>query len=304
MKKILGFVLSLILLAGMAFALVGCGDSSVSYTPPAVLQTVPGKEDPVFSSHEWRLFEEACADGYEGSFLDFLRETGVSVSDDTAGINCAFTSVVCVESVFGTGRKASGSAGSGVIWSLEKYTGTAYIVTNYHVIYGSDLNNNYGLARYIDVYLYGGYVSSRAIPATFCGGDMSLDIAVLKVTDSSVLKISYARAAETAETVAAGERVYALGNPDAQGFSVTGGVVSVPYETIEVMRADDKVYITLPEIRFDAAVNHGNSGGGLFNAEGKLVGIVNARDEGDDFIGYALPVSAVKPVVERALSQA
>ena len=301
-KTILAFLLALC----TAGALVGCGDTSASpadYTEPVSSQTVPG-EDFVFSSHEWQLYEEACTDGYAGNFLEFLQETGVTVSDDTAWVNRALTSVVCVESVFGSGTRAMGSAGSGVIWSLEKYTGTAYIVTNYHVIYGSDTKDNYALATQIEVYLYGGYVASRAIPATFYGGDMSLDIAVLKVTDSAAIKASYASAVETSETVVEGERVYALGNPDAQGFSVTAGVVSVPYETIEVLRADDKAYIELPEIRIDAAVNHGNSGGGLFNAEGKLIGIVNARDEGDDFIGYALPMSAVKPVVERAFSHA
>lgn len=301
MKKLKAFF-ALILAACAAFALVGCGEikepdaNLVSYDAVVSAPYVETEH-----THEWLLYEEALSVGYEGDFLAFLQEIGVSVSDDSAGVNLALASVVCVESTFGSGYKAPDSLGSGVIYSLDKGTGNAYVITNYHVIYSKDQSGKYGIASKISLYLYGGYVSTRTISATFCGGDMDKDVAVLRVTGSNVLRDSSARAAQigNSEILQRGERIYALGNANGEGFSVTGGVVSVPLETItDNLRADNET-ITLPEIRIDAKINHGNSGGGLFNAKGELVGIVNARNESEVSVGYAIPTAAVMPVVAR-----
>lgn len=301
MKKIKAFF-AFVLAVCTAFALVGCSETSQSDSTPPVWDTATFvRSGELAPTHEWRLYEEALAEGYEGSFVEFLQEIETTVSDDTAAINYALTSAVCVESTFGTGANAKGSLGSGVIYSLDKSAGNAYVITNYHVIYGENKTGRYSLASKIEIYLYGGYVSTRSISATVCGGDINKDIAVLWVTGSSVLKNSYATAAQIGDSTAlkAGERVYALGNPNGEGFSVTGGVVSVPLETItDNLRADNQV-ITLPEIRIDVTINHGNSGGGLFNSKGELVGIVNARYEGEDAVGYAIPTATVIPIVKQ-----
>ncbi len=304
MMKRLKVVLAFLLAVCAVFALAACGPSSSSddeYHSELTGTSVSPFPDSALS-HEWQLYGEAQSDGYTGTFMEFLREIEYTVSDDTAAIHSALTSAVCIESVFGTGSSASYSLGAGVIYSLNKSKGDAYIVTNYHVVYGKNRSGKYGLANEIEVYLYGGYVSSRAVTATFYGGEMNYDIAVLKVSSSSVLRNSYAAAAKIEhEKVTTGERVYAIGNPNGEGFSVTGGVVSVPYETIDVMSADDTHLIELPEIRIDANINHGNSGGGLFNANGELVGIVNARGESEDFLGYAIPMETVSEVLARVM---
>ena len=86
-----------------------------------------------------------------------------------------------------------------------------------------------------------------------------------------------------------GDAVVAIGNPLGYGLSVTTGVVSRPTESVTF----DNTTMTL--LRTDAAVNSGNSGGGLFNLNGELVGIVNAKIAANtvDNVGYAIPSTTV-----------
>ena len=147
-------------------------------------------------------YEEAKKEGYTGTFLDFLQ-TYLSLSvNDSANINRALTSVVSIRCGFqeslGGYRPSSNtqsvtSAGSGVIYSLEKENGNAYVITNYHVVYNADSVGTETTAHVSDnisLYLYGGELSSGAIRATYLGGAMNYDIAVLKVEGSEVLKQS------------------------------------------------------------------------------------------------------------------
>lgn len=304
MKKTAFFISVLLALCAL-FAFVGCGASGSENLGTGEQMQYAPQDTEIYFSHEWQLYEEAKEiDGYTGTFMDFLKDIGFTATDDTAAVHYALTSVVCVESTFGTGTGSPGSLGSGVIYSLDTARGDAYIITNYHVIYGKNRLGQYGIASKINVFLYGSYVSSRAISATFYGGEMDQDIAVLAVKNAEAFKETegnpvYAQAAQIGDSgaVAAGDRIYAIGNPNGEGFSVTGGVVSVPYQAISVLRADDSTNITLPAIRINAAVNHGNSGGGLFDAKGKLIGIVNARSEDEDSVGYAIPSVAFKKVI-------
>ena len=84
------------------------------------------------------------------------------------------------------------------------------------------------------------------------------------------------------------------------------GVVSVSGENILVESADGKSTLTMYAIRTDAAVNHGNSGGGLFNEMGELIGIVNARSDADGVVafGYAIPANRALLVAQNILDNA
>lgn len=307
------FILSVVLAGAMSLCLAACGQKSDALLPDNSANAAVGQSPQtshLYYSREYELYKEVKNSGdFTGSFYEFLVQLGIPVSDDTPYVNAAMTSVVGIQAEFPQTSSSGGARnfGSGVIYSLDKSKGDAYVITNYHVLYSASRKT---VSRNISLFLYGSYSSgavseSRVISATFCGGEMDMDIAVLKVTESEVLKQSGGAASAVEinpQTVTTGERVYALGNPNGEGLSVTGGVVSMPYETIEVLRADDAVKITLPEIRFDAAVNHGNSGGGLYNAKGELVGIVNARSDSEAFVGYAIPMSVVLPLVQRILS--
>ncbi len=227
--------------------------------------------------------------------LSFIPSDGSS-ADNATSLNKALLSTVIVESRFST----SPAYGSGVIYQLDKNLGTAYIITNYHVVYDAAE----GLCDNVNVYLYGMELQRYAIDASVIGGSVTYDIAILKITNSEVLKNAVCTKTTfgSSDDVSIFDTVYAIGNPEAQGIAVTKGIVSVASEYLELTGADDSA-IELRVIRTDAAVNGGNSGGGLFNEQGQLVGIVSAKLVGSeiDNMGYAIPSNLVKCVIDNLI---
>lgn len=193
------------------------------------------------------------------------------------------------------------SAGSGVIYSIDREAGDAYIITNYHVVYDKDSVTSDGICDDIKLYLYGQEYQDYAIPAEYVGGSMTYDIAVLRVRDSEVLRNSLAVAASFADSdlVSVMDECFVVGNPEGEGMSVTSGTVSVDSENLEMIGADERTTIKLRVMRVCAAVNHGNSGGGVYDADGRLIGIVVAKKTGEDVdnIGYGIPSNLAKNLV-------
>ncbi len=197
------------------------------------------------------------------------------------------------------------ATGSGVIASIYDDKGSAFIITNYHVVY-----YNGGISSDISVYLYGMQSSKYEIKATYVGGSPYYDVAVLKVENSDVLKKSVANGSVIAvkmadsDTVAPGNTAIAIGAPGVSdstalsGISVTSGIVSVESEYITMTSINGVQETEFRVIRIDTAVNSGNSGGGLFNIKGELVGIVNAKISQSDVenIAYAIPSNVVHAV--------
>lgn len=163
----------------------------------------------------------------------------------------------------------SGSgAGSGVI-----YDPNGYIVTNYHVADET--------CTAITVVLYDG----SQYQAQYIYGDELSDIAVIKIEKTDC---EYAVFGDS-DQMTYGDMVLAIGNPQGLGLSVTDGIISRPGESVTIGNS------TMTLLRTSAAVNSGNSGGGLFNLEGELIGIVNAKISASsvDNIGYAIPSTTV-----------
>jgi S1-C subfamily serine protease len=157
-----------------------------------------------------------------------------------------------------------------------------HIVTNYHVVRG---------ANAIQV----SFSNNERFKAKLVGVDPSTDIAVLKVrVKASALK---ALPLGNSDDVEVGDQVIAIGNPFGLDRSVTAGIVSAVQRRIE---APNQLSIT-HVIQTDAALNHGNSGGPLLDAQGRVVG-VNAQIEtggvsqGNVGIGFAIPINTVKDV--------
>lgn len=266
------------------------------------------------------LYEMAKEEGFKGSFLDFCKELGLTVTENNA-VDVISQNVMSVVSVncgfsYSKGFGSSGvgyytSAGSGVIIDINKQAGNALIVTNYHL--AVDLSSNErGASKNICLYGYGelnyfdpqtGDTKGNGMKATYVGGAAQYDVALLKVEGSEYIKNSRLQAATLGEStsVSIGEKVYAIGNPEDMGISVTGGLISVEseYITMEI----NNTLMDYRVIRTDAAINAGNSGGGLFDAEGKLIGIVNAKTTGEetDNMGYALPITQVKNLCDNML---
>lgn len=159
-------------------------------------------------------------------------------------------------------------AGSGVI-----YTADGYIITNYHVV-GKD-------TKTISVTLYNGEVYE----GKYIYGDEYADISVIKIekNDCTPAKIG------DSTKMVLGDTVLAIGNPLGYGLSVTDGIVSALARDVTVENT------TMTLMQTSAAINSGNSGGGLFNTDGELIGIVNAKIGGTSVegMGFAIPSSTV-----------
>lgn len=205
------------------------------------------------------------------------------------------------------------STGSGVLYRADA-TGDAYIVTNFHVVYDADCNSENGISEQIFVYLYGMESESCAIPAVYVGGSAQYDIAVLRVEDDPILADAVARGSAAAVTMGdsnalvPGDTAIAIGNPTSTsagfgGLSVTAGVVSVDSEHITMSAIDGTGDVSMRVIRIDTPVNAGNSGGGLYNEKGHLIGIVNAKIivSSVDGIGYAIPASLMRGVADNII---
>ena len=218
-------------------------------------------------------------------------------------IDCVFKTAYSSSYYPGSSSKEKTSSGSGVIYRLDKNKGDAYIITNYHVVYYSQANTENGISKDISVYLYGQESAEYAIPATYVGGSMNYDLAILKIDGSRILAESNAASAEFADSnqVAVLDQAIAVGNPEDLGISATLGYVNVDSEYISMEGADGTTAITLRVMRIDTAVNSGNSGGGLFDKEGKIIGIVNAKLASSENMSYAIPSNFVKYVADNII---
>jgi len=152
-----------------------------------------------------------------------------------------------------------------------------WIVTNFHVA---------GKADSITVTLADG----RKLPAKMVGGDEKTDLALIKVeSDKPLPFVTFADATK----VRVGQPVMAVGNPFGLGGTVTTGIVSARGRDIHSGPFDDY-------IQTDAAINRGNSGGPLFDMDGKVIGINTAifsPSGGSVGLGFAIPSSLAEPVV-------
>lgn len=163
-------------------------------------------------------------------------------------------------------------AGSGVIISQD-----GYILTNNHVING---------ANSVKVRLRDG----TEYDATIIGSDSDNDIALLKVSATGLSPATFG----DSNSLAVGDYVVAIGNPLGElGGTVTDGIISALARKVTI----EDTQMTL--LQTNAQVNPGNSGGGLFNADGELVGIVNAKQSATEVegIAFAIPINNVLDIL-------
>lgn len=204
-----------------------------------------------------------------------------------------------------TTTKEYSSAGSGVIYQMDRAQGDAFIITNYHVVYDASSLTENGISDDISVYLYGAEIQEKAIEASYVGGSLYYDIAVLHVDNSDEIRNSEACQIDVADsdTVVVGDTAIAIGNAKGYGVSASFGVVSVDSEYIKMTAADGVTSVSFRVMRIDTAVNSGNSGGGLYDDEGNLIGIVNAKivDDGVENIGYAIPSNIAVSIADNII---
>lgn len=221
---------------------------------------------------------------------DFYASLGLDVTPSiTSIVQSALKSSV---GIICTNTRSS-SAGAGVIYKLNG--NTAYIITNYHVIYDSYSG---GYSKNIKVYLYNLVLEDQLIDATVVGASKDNDIAVIEATSDMFLEDTVKAVTVNTTAPVAGQATFAIGTPSLYTFSVTSGIVSVESEYITTAySANVRVY------RTDTALNSGNSGGGMFNENGELMGISDAKssDTTDDNVCYAIPTSLAVSVADNII---
>ena len=168
------------------------------------------------------------------------------------------------------------SLGSGVIVSRE-----GYILTNDHVVEGvSD----------IKVTLFDG----RTVPGKIVGSDPDTDLAVVRINANGLTPITFG----FSEQAKVGDIVLAIGDPFSVGQTVTMGIISAVGRELGPSTPFSNF------IQTDAAINPGNSGGALVDTNGNLIGVntlIFSRSGGYQGIGFAIPVSLAKRVMEQII---
>lgn len=218
------------------------------------------------------------SDNASPATTDFT-ETVAKVEKSVVEIN---TETVIYQKYYG--NYIQSGAGSGVIIGSDEEKKTYYVITNHHVV---------DSANTILVRLYDGSEYNAALVAS----DEISDIAIVAIIESEGKELSVAAYGDSSE-LRNGQDIFAIGNPLGQlGGSVIKGIISKTERHISVSG------IRMSLLQIDASVNPGNSGGGLFDMAGNLIGIVNAKSSGDnvDGLGFAIPINTAVEVANELL---
>lgn len=203
------------------------------------------------------------------------QETTTEVANYTDVVNNTLPSVVTVGMVADTGA----GTGSGVVLDAER----GYVITNAHVV---EAPNADAVVQRLVVRT----VTGDTFEASLVGIDVLADIAVIKVDGGlpGTVPVTFSQ-----EEVSVGDTTIAIGSPLGLAGTVTTGVVSAVNRPVSLTSAQGEA-LSISAIQTDASINSGNSGGGLFNNAGQLIGInaaISSTDTstGSIGIGYAIP---------------
>lgn len=188
------------------------------------------------------------------------------------GVNTSLTT-----NIFGQ-TSTSAVSGSGFIISEDGYILTNYHVISYAVVYGGELT----------VLMEDG----AKYPAEVVGYIESNDVAVIKIDAAGLTPVAFG----DSDAMQVGETVYAIGNPLGElEYTMTDGIVSALDRVISTTDDITGVQTSINMFQISAAVNHGNSGGPVYNSRGEVIGIVTAKysdaDEGIESLGFAIPIN-------------
>ncbi len=186
-----------------------------------------------------------------------------------------------------SGKLQTASEGSGVIY--KKSGNSAYIVTNNHVVKGSNA---------LQVILSNG----RKVNASLVGSDSATDLAVLKINSANVKTVAEFG---NSNSIAAGQDVLAIGSPMGSEYAntVTKGIISAKSRTLK--SGTDGTLTSV--IQTDAAINSGNSGGPLINMAGQVIGINSMKLAGSsdgssvEGMGFAIPSNEVVKIINQLI---
>ena len=197
--------------------------------------------------------------------------------------------VVTIDAVFGDGERAQGS---GFVVSEQ-----GHVMTNSHVITTAG-NENEAARGASSVYVV--FADGDRLPASIVGWDLFNDTGVIRVEprDHSLKPIPLG----DSDDVVVGEPVAAIGSPFGNANSLSVGVVSAVSRSIPSLTSD---YSVADAIQVDAPINHGNSGGPLLNAGGRVIGInaqIRSSSGNAEGVGFAIPINSARRSMEQLIS--
>ena len=246
--------------------------------PAEVLPSAEATEEPAEATEEPQATDEPqqapAAVGVDAAAGQHVYELA---TQQVVGI----TSEITYTNFFGQISAASVS-GTGFIISDD-----GYIMTNNHVIEDARTGG-----YEVSVLTYDG----TEYTADIVGYDKENDIAVLKIDATGLTPVTMG----SADDIVVGDAVYAVGNPLGElNFTMTSGIISATDRTITT--DTDSVPINMFQI--DAAVNSGNSGGPVYDAEGEVIGVVTAKTSatGVEGLGFAIPIEDASHIADQLM---
>ena len=245
-----------------------------------------GKDFSALNTSLEQLYAAAVSEGYEGSIEQYKTDV-LGIVDNNGEfervVNRSLLTSVSIIAYFQyrvegsafTNTSKGGTAATGFFYSVDKEKGD------------------------------GREYTEMQIPAEIVGGSATFDIAVLKISDCDYIKNGNALAVEfrSSSDVVLGETVYTVGNAKSMGLSTSVGTLTMDSMELEVTRADKNGEVNMRLMRTDAPLNHGNSGGALFDSNGKVLGVVVAKNVDDEVegIGYIIPSDIALRAVENII---
>ncbi len=276
-KKIVASLIALLLVAGL-----GTGAVYVAKNKDISLKGLLDNKD-----------EKEVATEQTPKDADKTEEPLVVATDVSALVEKVMPSIVSIDNTYMVdledygyedGEGLSGGSGSGVI--LGQNDTELLIVSNNHVVENADD---------LSVHFVNGTSKKAYIKGTNSGMDLAvIAVPLTEIDDATLNSIAFATIGDS-DKLTLGEPAIAIGNALGMGQSVTVGVISALNRKLPNEDGSEAIFV-----QTDASINHGNSGGALLNIKGELIGI-NSRKivtEGAEGMGYAIPISVAKPIIE------
>jgi putative serine protease PepD len=212
-------------------------------------------------------------------------QSTLSVSQLYRGVRSGVVEVIAQERAADSPFPGGGSGEATAQGSGFVYDSAGHVITNQHVVDG---------ASSVSVR----FASGQTIHAEIVGTDASTDVAVLKV--DSPPSSAKSLVLGDSDTVQVGDGVVAIGSPFGLTGTVTSGIVSAVGREID----SPNNYAIEGAIQTDAAINHGNSGGPLFDMHGRVIGVnaqIKSDSGGNDGVGFAIPSSTIRSIATRLI---
>ena len=246
---------------------------------------VPSIKDKLLKGTSSNISVPSSASTISAINIEDYSKTSIAVAEKVLPSVVGIKITYQINSIFGSGT--SSGTGSGIVISED-----GYILTNNHVVSSESTSNYFAIeqATGITVKFYN---DDKEYDATIVGTDPITDLAVVKVDKTGLTPATLGNS----DNLKVGEFVMAIGNPLGMDYSVTSGIVSAVNREIT---AEGTTYTA---IQTDAAINNGNSGGALVNANGEVVGIntLKLAGSGIEGMGFAIPISSTTNIVQQLI---